>query len=341
VRQRHAVSHYLSQSEIDAILQYVKLERGSLADDSAKAGSTVHTYDFATPLRVSREAMRAIYAIHETFLYSLVSALSARMRAAVEVELVGIDQTSYQEYILSLNNPTVLCVFGMDPLDGDAVMEFHPSLVASMVDLLFGGAGDYQSRTREITPIEQRLLSRIVTQFLDDLGRAWKDIQEMSFGLKTIERNPQFLQVLSPSEMIVLVTYEVKVEKSVGLMSIAYPLMLLEPTLESIEIQRSSSRVKPWPQQGGVDPLRRELMGVQVPVEAELGRASLSIREILELEPGDVLRLEGRVDEAISINVGGIPKLKGLPGTKRRRRAVLVTGPVEGESDGGAEQPGS
>lgn len=341
MRQRHTVSHYLSQSEIDAILQYVKLERGSLADDSARAGSVVHTYDFATPLRVTRDAMRAIYAIHETFLYSLVSTLSARMRAAVEVELVGIDQTSYQEYILSLNNPTVLCVFSMNPLDGDAVMEFHPSLVASMVDLLFGGTGDYQTRAREITPIEQRLLSRIVTQFLSDLARSWKDVQEMDFALKTIERNPQFLQVLSPSEMIILVTYEVKLEKAVGLMSIAYPLMLLDPTLESIEIQRSSSRVKPWPQVDGVDPLRQELLGVTVPVEAELGRATLSIREILDLEVGDVLRLDGRVDEEIHVNVSGMPKLKGLPGTKRRRRAVLVTGPVEGEGNGGAKQPGS
>jgi flagellar motor switch protein FliM len=341
VRQRHAVSHYLSQSEIDAILQYVRLERGSLADDSARAGSLVHTYDFATPLRVSREAMRAIYAIHETFLYSLVSTLSARMRAAVEVELVGIDQISYQEYILSLNNPTVLCVFGMKPLDGDAVMEFHPSLVASMVDLLFGGVGDYHGKTREITPIEQRLLSRIVAQFLVDLGRSWKDVQEMDFALKTIERNPQFLQVLSPSEMIVLVSYEVKVEKCVGLMSIAYPLMLLEPTLESIEIQRSSVRVKPWPLVDGVDPLRRELLGVSVPVEAELGRATLSIREILDLEVGDVLRLDERVDEEIRINVGGMAKLRGLPGTKRRRRAVLVTGRLGGDGHGGDEHAGS
>lgn len=341
MRQRNTASHYLSQGEIDAILQYVKLEHGTIAEGGSNQGTVVHSYDFATPTRISREALRAIYAIHETFLYSLVSTLSGRMRSVVEVELVGIDQMSYQEYVLSLNNPTVLCVLGMKPLDGDAIMEFHPSLVASMVDLLFGGDGDYQSRSREITPIEQRLLSRIVSQFLVDLGRAWQDLSEMEFELARIERNPQFLQVLSPSEMIVLVTYEVKVERCVGLMSLAYPLILLEPLLESLEMQRSSSRVKPWPQIDGEDPLRREIMGVSVPVQAELGRAVLSIREILQLEVGDVLRLDGRTDEEIRINVGEMPKFRGLPGTKRRRRAVLVTGEVEGESNGGSERAGA
>lgn len=319
---------YLSQTEIDAILQYVKLEKGSLAEAGVSAGSLVKPYDFGAPSRVSKDAHRAITSIHEVFLYSLVSSLSAHLRTMVEIQLVGIEQLTFQEYSLSLGNPTVLCLFSMDPLDGEGVVELHPPLVAAMVDRLFGGEGELPSRIRELTLIEQSVLGRIMRQQVTELGEAWGEIQALNLQIKNIERNPQMMQVLSPQEIILLVTFEIKLEATVGLMSICYPLMALEPVLKHMELQRSSSRVKPWKKEHGLDPLQREMLGVGVEVTARLGTTTLTVAEVLELEEGDVLRVDRHFKDEVEVLVGGMPKLRGRPGVRRKQKAILITGQV-------------
>jgi flagellar motor switch protein FliM len=332
------VPRYLSQTEIDAILQYIKLEQSTLADAGLSAGAVVRPYDFAAPSRVSKEALRAVTSIHEIFLYSLVSAMSAHMRTLVEIELVGIDQLTFQEYSLSLNNPTVLCLFSMKPLDGEGVIELQPPLVAAMVDRLFGGEGESSGRTRELTPIEQAVVGRIIRQNVADLRMAWEEVHPIELQLKSIERNPQMMQVLSPSEVVMLVTYEVKVEQAVGLMTICYPLMSLEPALKHMELQQSNVRVRPWKKDNGEDPLQREMLGVGVDVVAELGQTALSVREVLGLDLGDVLRLNRHHEDPVRVIVGGMPKLEGRPGVVRRNRAVLVTGLIgEGVQHANAE----
>lgn len=240
------MARYLRQSEVDEILKYVEREKSSLADAGVTAGTVVRSHDFAAPAPVSKEALRSIHAIHESFLYSMVTSLSAHMRAMVEIDLISIDQMGYQEYLLSLNNPTVLCVFGMQPLGGDGVIEVHLPLVSAMVDRLFGGEGDLPARSRELTLIEQAVLSRIFSQSVQHLQKAWGEPEHLGLSLKNIERNPQFLQVLSPSEVVLLVTFEVRVEQSNGLMSVCYPLMSLESILKRIEDRHSTHRVTPW-----------------------------------------------------------------------------------------------
>jgi len=200
--------------------------------------------------------------------------------------------------------------------------------VAAMVDRLFGGEGELPSRIRELTLIEQAVLGRIMRQQVTDLGEAWGEIQALNLQIKNIERNPQMMQVLSPTEIVLLVTFEIKLEGTVGLMSICYPLMALEPVLKHMELQRSSSRVKPWKKDRGQDPLQREMMGVDVEVVAELGTTSLTVGEVLELQEGDVLRVDRHFQDEVEVLVGGMPKLRGRPGVRRKQRAILITGPA-------------
>jgi len=225
----------------------------------------------------------------------------------------------------------VLCLFSMDPLDGEGVIEFHPAIVTSMVDRLFGGEGEMPSRIRELTPIESAVVGRILRQQINELGEAWGEIQQLNLQLKAIERNPQMMQVLSPNEVVLIVTFEIKMEHVVGLMTICYPLMALEPVLKHMELQRSSSRVKPWKKERGEDPLQREMHGVDVEVVAELGRSEVSVKEVLDLQEGDVLRLDRHVEEEVAITVGGTEKLWGRPGERRKQRAIMITRGLQGD----------
>ncbi len=319
------MSEVLSQKEVDALLRYVGDEQSPIADAGHGESRQVRGHDFSAPGRISRDVVTRIRSIHETFLYTLVSSLSGHMRSMVEVELVGIDQMTYQEFVLSLMNPAALFTFHLSPLEGEGVIELHPTLVMAMVERLFGGEGDLPTGLRELTQIEQAVMTRIVRQSLTDLGDAWGEIQKLDPQLKAFERNPQFLQILSPAELVVLVTFEIRIERSAGLMSVCYPLVALEPAIKRVEMQRSTSRVKPWQATDGEDPLKRELMGVGLNVIAELGRTTVTVREILELREGDVLRLDTLGEQEIPLLVEGIPKFWGRPGRSGQRRAVRVT----------------
>ncbi len=324
------MSEVLSQNEVDALLKYVENEQTAVTDDERGDEQKVTGFDFSAPSPVSKELVTRIRSVHESFLYSLVSSLSGHMRSIVEVELVGIDQMTYKEYVLSLMTPAALFTFPLTPLEGEGVIELHPTLVMAMVERLFGGDGELPTGVRELTQIEQAIMTRIIGGCLTDLEEAWSEVKRLELGLKTFERNPQFLQVLAPSDPVVLVTFEIKIEKSVGLMSICYPLMALEPVIKKVENKRSSSRVKPWKSVEGVDLLERELLGVKLTMAAELGRSVLTVREILDLEEGDIIRLDRLGEQEIEVRVEGVPKFRGRPGRSGQRRAVRIT-KTEGE----------
>jgi len=331
------VVRYLSQSEIDAILQYVRLEQSSLTELGLGVGTMVRPYDFSSSTRISKHALRAMHGIHETFQHHLISAWSGQLRTMVEVELVSIDQLTYQEYVLSLSNPTVLCLFSMSPLDGDAVIELQPPLVSAIIDRLFGGEGVIPERVRDLTPIEQAVVARLIGQSIGDLGVSWEKLLKLDTRLKLIEQNGQNLQLITPSDILLLVTLEVRVENVVGLLTIAYPLVTVEPALQQVDIRQTHGRVKRWTSDDGSDPVEREVRGVQVPVAAQLGETILSVREILGLEEGDVLRLDRRWDEDVPVLVGGVTKFRGRPGRIKSHRGVLITHTERGDRNVGSE----
>lgn len=326
--------HILSQPEIDAILAYVRREQGP----GAGGAKQIEDYDFSAPGRVSKEILRSMHAIHESFLHNIVSTLTGHLRTMVEAELVSVDQMVYQEYLYTLMSPTVLFVFSVAPIGGRGIIEIHPPLVVAMSDRLLGGDGNVATDARELTPVEQAVVRRIMRQLLTSLGEAWAEIQPLELDLRTIERNPQFLQLLSPAETVILVTFEIKFTGTVGLFSICYPLLLLEPLIKQVETQRTSITVKPWDNASGEDPLRRELLGVSVPVAIELGRSEVSVRELLELRAGDLLRLDTRFDEEIQVRVAGRPKFRARPGRRGRNRAVRITGSTGGPIDVGGKR---
>jgi flagellar motor switch protein FliM len=266
-----------------------------------------------------------MHQLHEHFARIFSTSLSAFLRTIVEVKLVSVDQISYEEFIRSIPNPTSLNIINMDPLEGDALMELSPTLSFPVVDRLMGGQGQVFKKNRELTEIEQTIIEKVLYRSFDCLHEAWANVLPLNLSLEASETNPQLLmQRYLPSEMVILMTFEVSMGDISGTLSFCIPY----PTLEPIAMQLSStswfSAAKKELSEDHAEILYKRLKRVNLPIIAYLGSARLKIRELLDLSEGDVLQLSQRVDEDLYICVGKEYRYRGEAGTHRKKKAVKL-----------------
>jgi flagellar motor switch protein FliM len=224
----------------------------------------------------------------------------------------------------------------MEPLEGSAIIEINPSLVFFIIDRLFGGQGRPSEQNRELTLIEQNVIHRIVERGLNDLKERWEHIGVFTPRIETYETNPQFVQIAPPGETVILISLEVRMENASGLMSLCFPYMLLESVINSLSGESwisAQSQSSPETRQM----LEHEIESLDLPVAAVIGETKLTIRDLLQLQQGDVLCLDKQKDSDLMIKVGGKSKLTGKTGLIGRRKAVKVTGIIEKEVPGSDE----
>ena len=216
----------LSQGEIDALLSAFATGEGPVdvtAEEEEKVRQ-VKVYDFNHPDRFSKDQIRTMHQLHEHFARIFSTSLSAFLRTIVEVKLVSVDQISYAEFIRSIPNPTSLNIINMDPLEGDALMELSPTLSFPVVDRLMGGAGQVFKKNRELTEIEQTIIEKVLYRSFDCLHEAWANVLPLNLSLEASETNPQLLmQRYLPSEMVILMTFEVMMGEISGTLSFCIP----------------------------------------------------------------------------------------------------------------------
>jgi len=315
----------LSSRQIDALLQ--AMQKGELPTGRAlPATPELKRYDFRRPNKLSNEQLRTLHMIHDNFSRMLTNFLSAYLGAGVQVRMVGVEQMTYEDFILSLPLPTLVNVFTMAPLKGSAVMETNMNFTLPVIDLLCGGQGDLLPEKREPTELELQVLRRLHTRILEHLTYSWSDIEEVAPQLEGMDTNPQFNQAVSPNETVAVISLSTLINGLEGALHICFPYLLLEPVASRLSARHwfaaPSETVPAADQQARLEAL---LAQVPVTLQASCGRARLPVRELLGLRPGDVITLDRQLGEDLELRIGSDLCLRVQPGTVGRKMAVQVT----------------
>jgi len=320
------MTEVLSQDEIDQLLTAISAG-DTETEDFRPVNDTrkIKIYDFKRPDKFSKEQIRTVSIMHETFARLTTTALSAQLRSMAHVHVASVDQLTYEEFIRSIPTPTTLAVINMDPLKGNAILEIDPSVTFSIIDRLFGGTGQGTKVQRDLTDIESSVMEGIIVRILANMREAWTQVIDLRPRLGQIETNPQFAQIVPPSEMVVLVTLETKVGEEEGMMNFCIPYITIEPIISKLSSQFwfSSVRRSSTTQYMGV--LKEKLSTVDMDVVAEIGTINLSVRDVLSLRVGDVVRLSNvRVGDPFTLSVGSKKKFLCQAGVIGRKVAVQV-----------------
>lgn len=318
----------LSQEEIDLLLGSVATGTAPEYPKEEEKEEEIHfsVYDFRRPERVSKEQLKGLQSIFEAFARELTIVLPPYFRTIVRVDLVSIDQLTYDEFILAISRPTCLVVVNMSPLDGAGILELSPTAVFAIIDRVLGGKGRVLPQPRELTEIEERIVGRIVTMMLDSLKRSWEQVIELNARVEAIESDPLIVQIVAGSEMVILVTYDMHIGENKGTINFCIPLMVLHPLLEQIsKMAHYAHRVSPEEAKRTQLALLRLLLKAGIKVDTILGRTRVDLNRIVSLKEGDVLVLDTKSNEAITVEIEGLPLLRGRIGRRGDEFAVKIT----------------
>jgi flagellar motor switch protein FliM len=308
----------LTQEEIDNVFRSMK--RGGAAETPQR---NAQSYDFRRPDRIAKDQLRAIHLLHENFSRSLSSSLSAFLRAYVAVNLVSVEQLSFAEFTQCLPSPSCMITVKMRPYDGTCLLELNSSLVFPILEMLLGGSGRGTSKVnRQVTEIEQNILESIFRIILNDLKTAWQAVTPIEFLLDGHETEPQLLQVLAPTEAVVAISLEVRIGENTGMMNMGIPSITVKMLRQKFDQQWSMRRAL-----STEDDQRRMLRLVQpskVQLDVRLQGPTLSVEDLMALEPGKVLMFDFPVDRELDVLINGRTKYKTTVLAQGRKRAAQL-----------------
>jgi len=324
----------LSQSEIDALLSAISTGEMS-ADEMKKEEETkkVKVYDFKRALRFSKDQIRSLTRIHENFARLLTTFFSAQLRTYVQINVASVDQIPFEEFVRSIPNMTLINIFEVPPLDGNILMEINPNIAYSMMDRLLGGTGSSYNNVDNLTEIEQKIMMNLFERSFDNLREAWDNIAEIDPMLVELEVNPQFLQMISPNETVIVISLNTIIGETTGMINICIPHVVLEPIIQNLSVQYwMQSNVKATsPEQTKL--LENKVKQAEIDIIAELGSASITIEDFLYMNIGDVIQLDKKIEDPLLLKVGNLPKFTVQPGKLNKKMAVQIMDTLKGGDD--------
>jgi flagellar motor switch protein FliM len=326
----------LSQSEIDALLS--ALSAGEMDAEELKKEEKekkVKVYDFKRALRFSKDQIRSLSRIHENFARLLTTHFSAQLRTYVQISVASVDQIPYEEFIRSIPKMTVLNVFEVPPLEGRLLIEVNPNIAYAMMDRVLGGKGNSVNKVENLTEIETKIMSNLFERACENLQEAWASVAEIDPILTDFEVNPQFLQMVSPNETVVVISLNTTVSETSGMINICLPHVLLEPIIPKLSVHywMQTSKKERMPEE--ISLLEKRIKKAELPIQAILGESSISVQEFLNLNVGDVIQLDQLVDSPLQIKIADHPKFIGQPGKMRHNIAIQILDKIKaGEDDG-------
>ncbi len=317
----------LSQEEIDALLSTVSSGDEVIKDDESADDKlrSVVVYDFKHPNRVSKDQLRTLENMHENFAGHIGSVLSNIQRAMLDVDLVSVDQITYSEFIMSLVSPSCTFTFTADPLEGACIVDFNPTLTYAFVERMFGGSGKVLDTGREMTGIEKSLMNRIVSVVYKELEDAWAHICPIKARQVSLETNPQFVQIVPPGETVIVISFQLKLLQSTGLMTLCYPYVALEGIINKLSAQNWIDATKKKTDGADTEINRTNLMRLSVPVRVELAQTQVRIRDFLTMQLGDVLMTDQQISQEVAGFVKTRRKFRGRPGLVGKKRGFMIT----------------
>ena len=315
----------LSQNEIDSLL--AALSSGELDVDEIKESSEkqVKDYDFARPSKFSKEHLRTLEIIFEHYGRLLSTNLPVYLRKNVQIEVMNSEAVTYQEFSNALSNPVLLGIINFAPLQGSIILEMATNLGYAMVDRMLGGKGDPMEKVREFSEIELLIIERIMIVCVNLLHEPWQNVLQIHPRLERIETNSQYAQIISPSEMIAIITINVRIGDVEGLMNICLPYIVLEDVIDKLNTKYWYANMQQYDETNYADAIEVLIRKAQIPVKAVLGNSTISVSDFSTLQVGDIIRLNRNVEEELDVYVGNLRKFSALPGASGDNYAVRVT----------------
>lgn len=324
------MSDVLSQSEIDALLS--ALSTGTVSAHELKEEQSkkkVKIYDFRRPNKFSKDQIHTLQVIFENYARSLGTFLSGQLRAAIQVEVLSVEQVTYEEFIRSIPSTTILNIFSIYPLEGNAIMEINPNLGFAFLDRMLGGPGNTLDRIRGLTEIEQTVMEKLAQRMLDFMQEPWSSIVDLEPLIERVETNPQFTQLVSPSEVMMIVSLETKMGDLMGVMNICIPFLVLEPIISKLSVHYYYSTSSKASTPENTAKIQKKLENSYVPVKVILGKTVITVKDLLGLSVGDVIPLERNFQEDLEVQIGQRTKFLGRPGLDGNKVAIQINQVVE------------
>ena len=315
----------LSQNEIDALLKQLSSGELDVDEMNDEPAVKIKDYDFARPAKFSKEHLRTLEIIFEHFGRLVANNFPAYLRKNVQVDVMNSEAVTYSEFSNALSNPALLGIVDFAPLNGNVLIELASNLGFTIIDRMLGGLGEPLDKTRDFSEIELSVLERIFTILVDLLREPWENVLSIHPRLERIETNPQFAQIISPSEMIAIVTINMAIGNVEGLMNICLPFMTLEDIMDKLNTKYWFSTMQSKDEASYDEVIETIINKAQIPIKALLGKSSISVMDFINLQVGDIIKLDSHVDEELSVYVGNIVKFKALPGSGTETYAVKVT----------------
>jgi flagellar motor switch protein FliM len=310
----------LTQEEIDALLS--AMERGDVdIEQETKKVLEAAPYNLTSQNLILRDQFSALEEVYDKFTRLVQDTLSSSLQRSVAIEFVSTEMVKYHEFISAFSSPTSFTLFSMEPLIGTALLCIEPNLVFSLIDSMLGGDGKPSTRVREFTQIELRMMKKFANDVLIKLEQTWSGIYAIKMTLKKTETNPEFVQLVPPNDIMLIIVFAIKGPEFSGNFHIAIPYLMMEPIKEKLSPKylREKDRGYTWAPQ-----LKVLLKDTFVTVIAELGKTTQTVRDLLSLQVEDVIKLKAGPEDLISISVEQIPKYQGYPGIIKGNRAVEI-----------------
>jgi flagellar motor switch protein FliM len=281
-------------------------------------------YDFRRPNKFNREHVRALHLANETFARQFTTVLSSTLRAVSQVTLRGVGQTTYDEYVQTIPNPTYLAMVALRPLDGAAVLHLPLHVVMAAVDRMLGGQGTAVQPRRPVTEIEAAVLRNLLARVLRELAYAWDSLAQLTPEVVYQESNPQFAQIAAPSDMVVVISFDIRIGSATGMTTLCIPFASLQPVLDELTANvLIANRQLADPVAIRLD-IEQRLESTPLQVSVAFEEVTLTSSEIVNLQPGDLLPLHHPINEPLSVTVGGVPCFPGKAGRRGSRLACVL-----------------
>ena len=313
----------LEQDEVDALLRGLSGGEIDTSNEAPEDDSDIVSFDLANQDRIIRGRMPVLEIVNDRFSRLCTNALTNIVRKRVEVNPISIDMTKFGDFMRSLPVPTSINIFKMDPLRGNAIMVVDARLVFALVESFFGGQGSQPKiEGREFTRIEQTIVDKVIKIALEKMEESWRPVHDVSLELVRSEINPQFAAIVPPSDVVVVISFEVELETAIGSLNICLPYATIEPIRSKLHASFQTERLEvdhAW-----VARLKERLMETPIELKVRFGDTKITSNQLLQLKEGDVILLDTDTDDLLEVTVAGVPKFWGISGTVKGNKAFQI-----------------
>lgn len=325
------MAEVLSQNEIDNLLNAYNSGELDVENIGDEGKHSVKEYDFARPSKFAKEHLRTLEMIFEDYSRLLSTELPAYLRSAVSIEVANSEAISFQEFSNALTSPVVLSVINAPPLKGNLVMDLSVDIGYSIIDRILGGKGEVLEKKRDFSEIERVILEKILVIAVELLRKPWENVLSFEPKIEKVETNSQFVQIIAPNEICALISLSIKIGKTEGFINFCIPYITIEPVLTKLNTKHWFSTMQDKNDEQYQNVIENIIEKAQIPVTALLGKSTIAVNDFINIQVGDIIKLDKKIKDDLDVYVGNMKKFTGKPGMFNDVKALKITSIIREE----------